>query len=54
MFADDTNIFIAGNDIDAVCDQLNDDLGLVQEWLACNKLSLNVKKSLYGLYPTER
>ena len=50
MFADDTNMFIAGNDINAVCTQLNYDLGLVQEWLACNKLSLNVKKTHYMVF----
>ena len=50
MFADDTNMFIAGNDINAVCTQLNGDLGLVQEWLACNKLSLNVKKTHYMVF----
>ena len=50
MFADDTNMFVAGNDINAVCSQLNDDLGLVQEWLACNKLSLNVKKTHYMVF----
>ena len=50
MFADDTNIFIAGNDINAVCTQSNDDFGLVQEWLASNKLSLNVKKTHYMVF----
>ena len=50
MFADDTNMFIAGNNINAVCTQLNDDLGLVQEWLACNKLSFNVKKTHYMVF----
>ena len=50
MFADDTNMFIAGNGINSVCTQLNDDLGLVQEWLACNKLSLNVKKTHYMVF----
>ena len=50
MFADDANMCIAGNDINVVCTQINDDLGLVQEWLACNKLSLNVKKTYYMFF----
>ena len=43
-------MFIAGNDIYAVRHQSNDDLGLVQEWLACNKLPLNVKKTHYMVF----
>ena len=50
MFADDTNMFIAGNDINTMCNQLNDDLGLVQELLACNKSSLNVKKTHHMVF----
>ena len=48
--SDDTNIFIADNDINAVCTQFNDDLGLVQRWLACNKLSLTVKKTHHMVF----
>ena len=46
MFAVDT----VGNDINAVCNQLNDDLGLAQEWFPCNTLSLNVKKAHYTFF----
>ena len=41
LFADDTNMFITGKDMDVLCQQLNRDLTNVQEWLQCNKLSLN-------------
>ena len=50
MFADDTNMFIAVNDTNAVCNQLNGDLKLAQEWLACNKLSQYVKKTHYMVF----
>ena len=50
LFADDTNIFITGRNIDAMCQQLNDDLGKIQEWLCSNKLSLYVLKTHYMIF----
>ena len=50
LFADDTNIFITGRNIDVMCQQLNDDLGKIQEWLCSNKLSLNVLKTHYMIF----
>ena len=43
LFADDTNMFNTGKDIDVLCNQINEDLQAIQEWLNCNKLSLNVR-----------
>ena len=45
LFADDTNVFNTGKDIDVLCNQINEDLQAIQEWLNCNKLSLNVLKT---------
>ena len=42
IFADDTDLFISGHDIDALCTRINEDLAKIQEWLCANKLSLNV------------
>ena len=50
LFADDTNVFITGRNIDVMCQQLNDDLEKIQEWLCCNKLSLNVLKTHYMIF----
>ena len=50
MFADDTNTFITGKYMDVLCHQLNEDLRNVQEWLHCNKLSLNVLKTHYMVF----
>ena len=36
LFADDTNMFIAGKDIQDICHKLNEDLTKIQEWLCCN------------------
>ena len=50
LFADDTNVFIAGRDIEALCNRINEDLAKIQEWLCANKLSLNVKKTHYMIF----
>ena len=50
LFADDTNMFITGKVMDVLCQQLNKDLRNVQEWLQCNKLSLNVLKTHYMVF----
>ena len=50
LFADDTNMFIAGKDIQDMCHKLNEDLTKIQEWLCCNKLSLNVSKTHYVVF----
>ena len=45
LFADDTNLFISGHDIETLCNKINEDLEKIQEWLCANKLSLNVMKT---------
>ena len=50
LFADDTNMSITGKDLDILCHRLNEDLENVQEWLQCNKLSLNVLKTHYMIF----
>lgn len=46
LFADDTNLFISGTNIDDLCTKINDELKNVSKWLKVNKLSLNIKKKL--------
>ena len=50
LFADDTSMFITGHNVNEMCNQLNADLFRVQEWLHCNKLSLNVLKTHYMIF----
>ena len=50
LFADDTNMFITGKDMNVLCRQLKEDLRNLQEWLQCNKLSLNVLKTHYMVF----
>ena len=50
MFADDTSMFINGNDLKAMETQLNSELKEVSIWLQVNTLSLNVEKSCFIVF----
>ena len=45
MYADDTSLTLASTDIDHINYCLNYDLSNVYEWLAANKLTINVTKT---------
>ena len=45
MFADDTTLLFKGKSMDSLKLKVNNDLSSAAEWLAENKLSLNVKKT---------
>ena len=44
LFADDTSIILANNNLKELETLVNRELGNVNEWLKANKLSLNIKK----------
>ncbi|ELU06943.1 hypothetical protein CAPTEDRAFT_71830, partial [Capitella teleta] len=44
MYADDTNIFLHGNNVKEMTDSFNAELLSLNEYLKCNRLSLNVNK----------
>ena len=51
LFADGTNLFRGGNNINDIHDEISHDLDSMSEWLKSNKLSLNIKKkSFYCIY----
>ena len=50
LFADDTNMFFTGRDLQTMTKVINEELINVQEWLHCNKLSLNVLKTHYIIF----
>ena len=50
LFADDSNVFRSGKDIDRVITEINGTLGELQEWLNTNKLTLNVKKTHFIIF----
>ena len=45
LFADDTNLTVAGESIQEIELNMNSDLTCINEWLLANKLSLNVTKT---------
>ena len=50
LYADDTNMFATGEDIDYLVSNLNKTLLNVSDWLKANKLSINVKKTHYMVW----
>ena len=50
MFADDTTLIASHENIDKLIDFANKELKNVQNYMAANLLSLNLKKTVYSLY----
>ena len=44
LYADDTNIFYSSENIDLLCNTVNDKLLGVMQWFRANRLSVNLKK----------
>ena len=53
LFADDTNAFVSGPDVDSLTSSLNSELEKLSRWLRANKLSINVSKTKYMLFKTK-
>ena len=49
LFADDTNIYLQGRDLNLLQDTMNRELENVSSWLKSNKLTLNINKTHYML-----
>lgn len=47
MYADDTSITYASNNIDEINEYVNDDLMRVYVWLAANKLTIKMSKTKF-------
>ena len=54
LFADDTNLFYAGNDLDEVCKIVSRELNILHIWFQVNKLSLNVAKTNFMIFGNKR
>ena len=50
LFADDTNLFYSGFDIDNICKVLTNELKHLNDWFTVNKLSLNIKKTSFMIF----
>ena len=54
LFADDTNLFSSGTNLDMMESIINDELSHISEWLKVNKLSLNIKKTQYMIFTKKK
>ena len=50
LFADDTNIFRSGCNLNVLANEISEELGKLQVWFNVNKLSLNIQKTNYMLF----
>ena len=50
LFADDTNLFRSGRDINSLCKEVSKELDKLKIWFRVNKLSLNVLKTNFILF----
>ena len=50
LFADDSNLFYTGNDLDELTKSINEELDSIIFWLEVNKLSLNISKTHYIVF----
>ncbi|MFZ2538662.1 MAG: reverse transcriptase family protein [Oscillospiraceae bacterium] len=54
MFADDTNLFLTGKNMDQIEVELNSELVAISDWFQANLLSLNVKKTSYMIFTNRK
>ena len=54
MFADDTNVFLSGQNLAELESVMNSELKCMYEWLCANKLSLNINKTHYMIFAPAR
>ena len=54
LFADDTNLFKSGNDLNKMQDELNSELSNISLWLKVNKLSLNIGKTHFMVFTNKK
>lgn len=55
LFADDTSLSYSSDTVEDLEYTLNNNLIKINEWLLCNKLSLNVSKSNFvNFYPSKK
>ena len=54
MFADDTNLFLTGNDLNKIEKEMNLELEIVNDWFRANLLSLNISKTSYIIFGNKK
>ena len=54
LFADDTNLFLVGDDLKEVCETMSLELYKLSRWFQANKLSLNVSKTNFMIFNNKK
>ena len=54
LYADDTNMFIAGKNVNCMVECLNEEMLKLVRWLNINRLSLNIEKTHYIIFNLRR
>ena len=54
LFADDTNVFISGKDMNTLIDTIQLELKKLYDWLLANKLTLNIAKTHFMIFHRAR
>jgi hypothetical protein len=54
LFADDTNLFFSGKNPDHISTIINSELEQINQWLLTNKLSLNISKTHYMIFSSQK
>ena len=54
LFADDTNLFYAGKDLNEVYELVSRELNILHMWFQVNKLTLNVAKTNFMIFGNKR
>ena len=49
-FADDTTVYMSGNNLQTLCTDVSNELNKIWEWLKANRLSLNIDKTWFMLF----
>ena len=54
MYADDTTLYVCGEDNRVLQEKMQEDLDRISDWLAQNKLSLNLDKTHFMILGTQQ
>jgi len=54
LFADDMNLFVSGTDSCLLNQTANEYIQLINDWLLANRLSLNLDKTCYMIFPAKK
>ena len=54
LFADDTNIFLSGKNIQKLFTTMNEEISKINSWFETNKLTVNIDKTCYSIFHSQK